>query len=85
MSDIVSFRIDSELKKEMDLLKHLNWSELLRQFVQMKIQEEREKREIDHKKRLQAHRIIDAIRESTVHDESWDSTAELRKWRAQRK
>jgi Arc/MetJ-type ribon-helix-helix transcriptional regulator len=37
-----SVRIDSELKKKMDSLKHLNWSEIIRKAIKKEIQNETE-------------------------------------------
>ncbi|MBD3195113.1 MAG: hypothetical protein GF317_08670 [Candidatus Lokiarchaeota archaeon] len=37
-----SIRIDSELKKKMDSLKHLNWSEIIRKAIRTEIQNEKE-------------------------------------------
>lgn len=39
----ISVRIDTELKKEMDKLKRLNWSEVIRKAIKKEIQNEREK------------------------------------------
>jgi len=38
----ISVRIDPELKKQMDKLKHLNWSEIIRNAINKKIQNETE-------------------------------------------
>ncbi len=38
----ISVRIDPELKKKMDSLKHLNWSEIIRKAIKSKIQDETE-------------------------------------------
>ncbi|KKM84427.1 hypothetical protein LCGC14_1299260 [marine sediment metagenome] len=38
----ISVRIDPELKKKMDALKHLNWSEIIRKAIRLKIQNETE-------------------------------------------
>lgn len=38
----ISVRIDPELKKKMDALKHLNWSEIIRQAIKMEIQNKTE-------------------------------------------
>ena len=35
-----SIRIDPELKKKMDSLKHLNWSEIIRKAIRSEIQNE---------------------------------------------
>ena len=39
----ISVRIDPELKKSMDKLKHLNWSEVLRKSIRAEIQNEMQK------------------------------------------
>ena len=38
----ISVRIDPELKKKMDSLKHLNWSEIIRKSIKSEIQNENE-------------------------------------------
>ncbi len=38
----IRIRIDSELKKKMDTLKHLNWSEIIRKAIKKEIQNESE-------------------------------------------
>ena len=37
-----SVRIDPELKKKMDSIKHLNWSEIIRKAIRSEIQNESE-------------------------------------------
>ena len=38
----ISVRIDPELKKQMDKLNHLNWSEIIRNAINKEIQNETE-------------------------------------------
>ena len=38
----ISVRIDPELKKKMDALNHLNWSEIIRNAIRMQINRETE-------------------------------------------
>lgn len=38
----ISVRIDPEMKKKMDSLKHLNWSEIIRKAINSEIQNETE-------------------------------------------
>ncbi len=38
----ISVRIDPELKKKMDALKHLNWSEIIRKAIKIEIQNKTE-------------------------------------------
>lgn len=39
---IISVRIDPELKKKMDSIRHLNWSEIIRQAIKHRIRDETE-------------------------------------------
>ncbi len=39
----ISVRIDSELKKKMNSLRYINWSEVIRQAIQSKLATERER------------------------------------------
>ncbi len=39
MSVVISVRIPRELKEKMDKLKHINWSEEIREFIRRKIEE----------------------------------------------
>ena len=58
MSSVVSFRVNKEIKEEMKKLKHINWSELLRQVVIKKIEEEKIKQQKNYDRiRLAAKRI----------------------------
>ena len=38
----ISIRIDPELKEKMDALKHLNWSEIIRNAIKLEIQNKNE-------------------------------------------
>ena len=40
MSAIVSFRVDKRLKARMDRLRHINWSELLRRYIETVVEQE---------------------------------------------
>jgi len=40
---MISVRIDADLKKSMESLKHINWSEILRQAILKTIQNEKER------------------------------------------
>lgn len=78
MSSVVSFRVNKEIKEEMKKLKHINWSELLRQVVIKKIEEEKIKQQKNYDRiRLAAKRTDELRREI----KGWLSTEEIRGWR----
>jgi hypothetical protein len=81
---IVSFRVDDELKKEMERLKTINWSEVLRQFVADKIREELTK-PFDPVRRVKGSQLASEIQARQLVEPGWDSTEEIRKWRDQRR
>jgi hypothetical protein len=81
--DVVSIRVDKELREKMRLLSYINWSEVIREAVARKILEEAsKKRRLDPNLLLEAAKISDSIRRPSP---GWDSTEEIRKWREQRK
>ena len=75
---IITVRIDDELRKKMRELKHVNWSEVIRQAIIQKIQEEERFRKIDRRRLLKAVEITDSLKRKI---EGWNSTLEIRKWR----
>jgi transcriptional regulator of met regulon len=80
---VVSVRIDERTRRKMKLLSHLNWSEVIRQAIIQKInEEENRKRRLDPKMLKEAAEITDKIRKPSP---SWSSTEEIRRWRDLRK
>lgn len=75
---VVSFRIDEKTKKKMRALKHINWSQLIRESIMHKIEEARR---IDRALLLKAVEETDSLRRKVP---GYDSTAEIRKWRERR-
>ena len=80
---VVSFRIDEKLKKRMERLKHINWSDIVRKAIQETIEREEE--------RLRRRKDIQRIREALARNialerkvEGWSSVEEIRKWRERR-
>lgn len=59
---IITVRIDDELKKEMDELSYINWSEVIRQSIIKTIEEER-------RKRLEKKKDFKRIREASIRAE----------------
>ena len=81
--DVVSFRVDKELRKKMRSLPYINWSSVFREAVAKKILEEKSKRRrLDSNALSEAVEITERIRRTSP---GWDSTEEIRKWREERK
>ena len=81
--DVVSVRVDKEVREKMRLLSYINWSEVIREAVAQKIfEEESKKRRLDPDMLLEAVEITDKIRRPSP---GWDSTEEIRRWREWRK
>ena len=73
----ISVRIDPELKKQMDSLKYLNWSEIIRKAIQEQIKMERESN------LAKAVLINEKVRKKSPA--GFDSTNVIRKFREERK
>ena len=82
MTTIISVRIDKELKKEMDKLSYINWSEVIRRAIEKKIEEEKSRvREKDMARLRRASEITRRLRKRI---EGWSSVEEIRRWRESR-
>jgi hypothetical protein len=83
MVEVVSAKIDEETRRRMRRLTDVNWSEVMREAIHRKIEEEEKRRTpVDRERRLRAAARTDAIR--TPATPGWDSTEEIRKWREAR-
>jgi len=79
VSTVVSFRIDKELKRRMNQLKHINWSEVVRRAIyETIIREEAKMRKKDPERIKRAARRSDMLSRSV---EGWNSVEEIRRWR----
>jgi len=72
----ISVRIDPELKKKMDLFKHLNWSEIIRKAIRSEIQNETEMN------KAKAVLLNEKIRK--IAPENFNSVDIIRKFREER-
>ena len=72
----ISVRIDPELKKKMDSLKHLNWSEIIRRAIKSEIQNETEMN------KAKAVLLNEEIRK--IAPENFNSVEIIRKFREER-
>ena len=85
VSVVVSFRIDKRLKEKMDKLKHINWSEVVRQAIEEVVRREEarlKQREKDYQKIAEACLRMDAFRRRIP---GWNSVEEIRRWREERR
>lgn len=79
MSVVVSFRISRDLKEKMDMLRHINWSEVVRRAI-----EEVVNRELAR----YSAKDFEALRRAALRSEAisrridgWSSVEEIRRWR----
>lgn len=72
----VSARISKELKKRMEELNHVNWSEVVREAIREKIKAEQEQN------LAKAVLLNERVRKKAP--EGWKSEEVIRKWREQR-
>jgi len=73
---IISVRIDDKLKKEMDKLKHINWSEVIRQAIVSKLRDE------NNRNLAKAVLLTERVRKKA--SDGWDTTEIIRHWREYR-
>jgi hypothetical protein len=70
----ISLRIEDELKKEMEKLKWINWSEIIRRIIKKKIEEE-EKKKVGYAVKVHMD-ILSKVKRSEI-----DSSEIIRKFR----
>jgi len=70
---VISFRVSEDVKRRMDRLRHINWSEVLRQAIL-------ERLEVEESRNL-ARAVLLNERNVIVPEEGWSSVEEIRKWR----
>ena len=77
---IITVRIDEDMKRKMDKLRHINWSEVIRSAIARRIEEEMRRR-IDRRRLLWASAITESLRRRAI---GWSSVGEIRRWRGSR-
>jgi hypothetical protein len=77
MAEVVSSRVDEETRRKMKRLRHVNWSEVMRQAIIKKIEEET-RRDPDPNEIDEAIRLMDEVRRPRG---DFDGSEEIRKWR----
>jgi transcriptional regulator of met regulon len=78
MVEVVSARVDEETRRNMRRLRHVNWSEVVREAIQEKIRLEDRKRIRSPREVDEALRMMDSIRRP---HQGYDGAEEIRKWR----
>jgi hypothetical protein len=76
---VVTVRVDEEVKRKMEELREVNWSEVTRAAIEEKIREVELWKPIDNEALRKASQTTDALRRKV---EGWDSAAEIRRWRS---
>ncbi len=74
---VISVRVDEDLKKKMEKMKQVNWSEIVRKAIKEKIEQQ------GHKNIAKAVLINEEIRKRAPSE--FDSTVIIRQWRETRK
>jgi len=82
MSVVVSFRISKELKKKMDMLKHINWSEVVRRAIEEVVDRELSKITSKDFERMKRAALVSEALSRKI--EGWSSVEEIRRWRERR-
>ncbi len=79
---VVSFRISKRIKKKMDALRYINWSEVVRKAIEDVIAREESRRR---------KKDLDRMRRAALKSEElsrkvpgWNSVEEIRRWRERR-
>jgi len=82
--EIITLRVDSEMKRKMRMIEHINWSSVIRKALAEKIEELKEDN-FDAEKARMAAKDIDRIRNSRVFDGGKTGTEIIREWRNKRR
>jgi negative regulator of sigma E activity len=75
---IITVRIGENLKKKMEQLKEVNWSEVTRRAIEEKVREMELWRPLNLDRARKAAKDTDELRRKIV---GWNSSEEIRKWR----
>jgi len=76
---VVSFRISEELKRKMDELSYINWSEVVRRAIAEVVAREEARRRGKDLKRVR--RAVVRSEALSRRVEGWSSVEEIRRWR----
>ncbi|MDJ0270472.1 MAG: hypothetical protein NXY59_08005 [Aigarchaeota archaeon] len=82
MSSIVSFRVSRRLKARMDRLRHINWSELLRRYVETVVEQEEKRVRVSRDPAVMRRAVEEMDRLPRISESlDWLGEEEVIKWR----
>jgi len=82
MSEVISFRVRRELKKKMERLRHINWSEVVRRAIEETVKREESRLGERDRARMKAAALrTDQLRRRIP---GWSGVEEIRRWREAR-
>lgn len=84
---LVTIRVPDELKRKMEALSDLNWSEVVRQAIEARIAFETSRRVAKDRSRMNraaGNQDEIAARLASRYDGSWDGVEVIRHWREHR-
>lgn len=77
--ETISAKIEKETKEKMKKLSYINWSEVIREMLNARIEEEEsKKRNLDRDLIKEGVSLAKEVRKAS---KGWNSTEEIRKWR----
>jgi len=82
MVEVVSARIDEETRRRMRRHPGVNWSQVIREAIEGRLDEEDTRRRPERAQLFEARALVDSVR---APSSGWDSTEEIRKWRELRR
>jgi len=85
MSEVVTFRVNRRLKARMEMLRHINWSELLRSYVERVVEDEerRLRPRRDHARMMRAVEEMERLAR-LAEGTGWLGSEEVIRWRRKR-
>ncbi len=85
MEETITLRIRKKLKHKMRMLKHINWSQLIRDYLEQRVEveEDRLKTKRDAKRIKNAVKSMDKIAR-TLQGSGWSGSEEVISWRKRR-
>lgn len=81
----ISVRIDRSIHERMKQLDHINWSAIIRNTVQQRLEQLQKEKKFDKEKALRASQDIDRIRKAGVFNSGKSSVEIIREWRDKRR
>lgn len=81
-NEIISLRVGEDIRERMKMVRHINWSALIRKSIEEQLEKEST---FDIEKAKRASQDIDRIRKSSVFSGGKSGTEIIREWRNKRR